>query len=255
MTQLIRLSIWLAFLAVVFLPLERLFALRDHRDATWRSTLADVGFYFLNSLLPAAVLGLVMAQVVLISRAALPAGYFRWTASLPIAVLLPAALLIAEFGFYWGHRLTHEWPVLWRFHAVHHEPAHLSWMINTRGHPVDMIFVRLCGLTPLYALGLAGFSDPRGNAIAALAIILGTMWGFFIHANIAVRLRPLEQLVATPLFHHWHHTREGAINRNYAAMLPIFDRLFGTFHMPNAWPVDYGISRGEDAAPDERGQA
>jgi sterol desaturase/sphingolipid hydroxylase (fatty acid hydroxylase superfamily) len=51
----------------------------------------------------------------------------------------------------------------------------------------------------------------------------------------------LEWLIATPAFHHWHHTRSEHADRNYAAMLPWPDRLFGTYYMPKrAWPADYG---------------
>lgn len=238
--KMLPLCVWLALLTVVFVPLERAFALRGS-TLGWRARLGDIGFYFLNNLLPASVLAFVMAQVVMLGRAVLPAGYFAWAEALPLAAAMPVSLLVAELGFYWGHRWAHEIPLLWRFHAVHHEPEHLHFMANTRGHPIDMIFVRLCGLTPLYLLGLARFADPKGDAIAALVVIVGMFWGFLIHANVTWRLGPLEQLVASPFFHHWHHTRDGAINRNYAATLPVMDRLFGTYHMPARWPERYGI--------------
>ncbi len=156
---------------------------------------------------------------------------------------------MGEIGFYWGHRWTHEVPLLWRFHAVHHAPEHIDWLVNTRAHPVDMVFTRLCGMVPLYVLGLGG--PAQGGAIAgadsvvpALVVIVGTLWGFFIHANVAWRFGPFEWLLATPAFHHWHHVVAGPINRNYAAMLPVLDRLFGTHHLPRReWPAAYGIDR------------
>jgi lathosterol oxidase len=49
--------------------------------------------------------------------------------------------------------------------------------------------------------------------------------------------------VATPRFHHWHHSaaRE-AIDRNFAVHLPGIDRVFGTYHAPpGEWPETYGI--------------
>jgi sterol desaturase/sphingolipid hydroxylase (fatty acid hydroxylase superfamily) len=55
------------------------------------------------------------------------------------------------------------------------------------------------------------------------------------------RFGPLEWLIATPAFHHWHHTLAGPVNRNYAPMLPWMDALFGTLHLPRKqWPAQYG---------------
>jgi sterol desaturase/sphingolipid hydroxylase (fatty acid hydroxylase superfamily) len=51
-------------------------------------------------------------------------------------------------------------------------------------------------------------------------------------------------LISTPAFHHWHHTKDGPeyINKNYAAILPLMDKCFGTFFLPKReWPAKYGI--------------
>ena len=67
------------------------------------------------------------------------------------------------------------------------------------------------------------------------------MWSYFIHANLRWRLGPFEELITSPAFHHWHHTRDDHKDHNYAAMLPFMDRVFGTFHLPRqAWPTEYG---------------
>jgi sterol desaturase/sphingolipid hydroxylase (fatty acid hydroxylase superfamily) len=55
-----------------------------------------------------------------------PAGLQTWTASIPLWMRLAAALVVGEFGFYWGHRWTHEIPFLWRFHAIHHSAEELT---------------------------------------------------------------------------------------------------------------------------------
>ena len=74
-----------------------------------------------------------------------------------------------------------------------------------------------------------------------LVVLSGTVWGFFIHANVRWRFGPLEWLIATPAFHHWHYSRVEHTNRNYALMLPLLDRLFGTLYLPQRWPSDYGL--------------
>lgn len=47
--------------------------------------------------------------------------------------------------------------------------------------------------------------------------------------------------MATPAFHRWQHTNDEHREDNYAPMLPLFDRIFGTWHLPNGWPPCYGI--------------
>lgn len=246
--DLLRLLAWLVILAAIFVPLERLFALhprRIFRAALWE----DIGLYFLSGLLPALLLGAPMAALVAVAHQIVPAGYYAWVAALPLWVKLVSAFVIGDIGFYWGHRWTHEFPLLWRFHAVHHRPDGLDWLINTRAHPVDLVFVRLCGLTPLYLLGLAGTGGAEGGLTPVVVVLVGTIWGFLIHANVRWRLGWLEHALAAPHFHHWHHVRTGPINRNYAAMLPALDRLFGTYHEAGkAWPDAYGI---EEAHPSE----
>lgn len=80
-----------------------------------------------------------------------------------------------------------------------------------------------------------------GTVLAQLVTVISTFWGFFIHSNLRWRLGPLEWLVASPAFHHWHHTRSEHIDRNFAAMIPAIDRVFGTLHMPREWPSEYGV--------------
>ncbi|UAK24799.1 sterol desaturase family protein [Sphingomonas nostoxanthinifaciens] len=244
-----RLLIWLALLSAILVPVERWFALRPgHRTSA--ATAADLGFYFLNSLLPGLLLGFPVAALAAVAHRLLPSGYFGWLNSLPLWLQLVASFVVGEIGFYWGHRWSHTVPLLWRFHALHHRPDHLDWLVNTRAHPVDIVFGRLCGLAPIYLTGLAGRGAGADNLPAILFTIAGTIWGFLLHANIRWTPRWLEPLLATPRFHHWHHVKSGPIDRNYASMLPVMDRMFGTLHMPTtrAWPEDYGV-READAAP------
>ena len=54
--------------------------------------------------------------------------------------------------------------------------------------------------------------------------------------------RRLRRLVATPAFHHWHHSAEReAVDKNFAVHTPIWDMLFGTYYLPDRWPTAYGL--------------
>ncbi|HEX3725793.1 MAG TPA: sterol desaturase family protein [Pirellulales bacterium] len=236
-----RLFLWLTILVAVFVPLERVFAVHPQRILR-KGIVVDLCYYFLSSLLPALLLSVPIGLLAWTVHHAVPAEFLVASAGLPLWARVVAGLVVGDIGYYWGHRLSHEIPFLWDFHAIHHSAEEIDFLVNTRAHPFDMVFGRFCGLVPLYVLGLGGPVGASGTVVPVVVTLIGTVWGFFIHANLRWRLGPLESLISTPAFHHWHHTRTGAINRNYSSLLPWLDRLFGTFHLPhNQWPAAYGV--------------
>ncbi|MDB5848676.1 MAG: sterol desaturase [Rhodoferax sp.] len=236
----LQLALWLVLLTALFAPLERWFAL--HPGKLLRRQIGmDVGYYFLSSLLPAALLSLPVALMATAGQALMPAAWRQALQALPWWALLLAGIVLADFGAYWGHRLCHEIPWLWRFHAIHHSAEHMDFMVNTRAHPVDMVVVRMFALAPVTLLGLGG-ANAQGSLLPAVITIVAAMSGFFVHANLRCRLGALEWLVTSPAFHHWHHSRVEHINRNYAATFPWIDRIFGTHHLPAEWPSQYGLA-------------
>ncbi len=161
---------------------------------------------------------------------------------MPLWLRATLALVVSELGYYWGHRLSHEIPFLWRFHAVHHSARGMDFLVSSRGHPVDLVFSRLFTLVPIYILGIANPLSASGNIFVLLVLLVSANWSYLIHANVRWRLGVLEWLITSPAFHHWHHTRDGEINHNYSTMLPWMDRIFGTYHLPRGdWPEAYGI--------------
>lgn len=245
LVQIIRASLWLAALAVVFIPLERLFALHPQKIFR-KGIVTDVGYYFLNSLVPGFLLSFPLAVLAWGVHRVLPAAFLAMVTRMPVWARLSEAMVVGEIGFYWGHRWSHEIPLLWRFHAVHHSAEDVDFLVSSRGHPVDLVFSRLCEMTPMYALGLASPMSLKGSVIPIVVMLIGTVWGFFIHANVTWRFGPLEWLVSTPAFHHWHHTNDGpeVINKNYAPMLPWVDWMFGSLYLPkDKQPTRYGIDQ------------
>jgi len=238
--EVVRLCVWLLLLALIFGPLEQLFSL--HRQKFFRKALLqDVGYYFVSGLVPGLLLAVPLSIAALAARAAVPYRMQAIVAAWPLWERILAGLVVGEIGFYWGHRWTHEVPFLWRFHSVHHSAEHVYFLTSSRAHPIDNVFIRLCGLIPAYILGVASPLTPTGSLVPVLIVLIATTWGFFIHSNLRWRLGPFEWLISTPAFHHWHHTLREPRDRNYASMLPVMDWIFGTYYLPGEWPSAYGI--------------
>lgn len=238
----------LILLAILLVPLEKLFALRSQKVLR-QGLVTDIGYYFLSSLLPNRLLVLPLAALAFALQQVGPLPLHLWVADLPLWLRFAIALVVAEVGFYWAHRWMHQNAWLWRFHAIHHAATEMDWLVNSHAHPVDLLFGRLCGYVPLYLLGLAETGSGRVDWVPLLVALAGSIWGYFIHANVRLRFGWLEHIIATPAFHHWHHNNLGPSHRhmNYAPILPWVDRLFGTFYLDRAnWPAQYGIDEPTD---------
>lgn len=242
-SQLTNLAVWLVLLLIVFVPLERIFGKREQKVFR-RSFGADLIYYFVNGILPKLLLILPLSALSAGLHRTVPSAFYLSVGSMPLSLRLSLALVVNEIGGYWGHRWSHEIPFLWRFHAIHHSAEEIDWLVTAKAHPIDMFFTRLCATVPLYILGLA---QPLGNHVdyVPVAVTALTMyWAYFVHANVKWRLGPLEWLISTPAFHHWHHTNDGPelINKNFSATFPWMDRVFGTFYLPGTYPEKYGVN-------------
>lgn len=76
-------------------------------------------------------------------------------------------------------------------------------------------------------------------------LVFVSFHAIFIHANVSFRFPVLRWVIATPEFHHWHHTsQDEGVDINYAGFLPLYDRLFGTVYLPPHLPEKYS-TRGQ----------
>ncbi|HEU0202815.1 MAG TPA: sterol desaturase family protein [Burkholderiaceae bacterium] len=223
----------LLLLGLVFMPLEALFPLRVRRvfRPGWQT---DLKHFFVSH-----------AGVQLLSFAALiPAQVlFAWAVRLdfqqavavqPLWLQFIEMIFAVDFATYWIHRVFHQVPWLWSFHAIHHSSQHMDWLASSRMHIVDVVVTRAVAFVPVFLLG---FAPPALYAY----LVFVSFHAVFIHANVRWRFPGLRWLISTPAYHHWHHTSdEEGIDKNFAQFLPFWDVLFGTAHQPSHWPRNYG---------------
>lgn len=173
---------------------------------------------------------LIYAMTVQVNHFALFDFGFQWWAF--------ALIFFAEdFIYYWFHRLSHEHRFWWAAHVNHHSSRHYNlstalrqtWTGNVAGTFLLWMPLALIGFPPELIVFQKGVS---------------LVYQFWIHTEAVGRLpRPVEWFFNTPSHHRVHHaTNPRYLDRNYAGILIIWDRLFGTF-VPedDTEPCRYGI--------------
>ncbi|MEG4232771.1 sterol desaturase family protein [Microcoleus sp. Pol11C3] len=222
-------------LAFIFIPLERIFSL--HKQKIFRLGWATDATYFFTGHFIGTAGAIVVTVIFSLMTHLLNPELQSKVASQPIWLQLVEAVVVSDLAYYIAHRLLHEVPWLWQFHAVHHSIEHMDWLAAVRVHPCDQVFTRTCKMLPLCWLGFT-------NQTLVVYALYSAAIAFLIHANIKIKFGVLKWFVATPQFHHWHHSKIPEINnKNFAVQLPLLDLLFGTLYMPSQkMPQKYGIS-------------
>ncbi|GAB58491.1 sterol desaturase family protein [Rheinheimera nanhaiensis] len=153
------------------------------------------------------------------------------------------AFLLQDFLYYWFHRASHHIRWLWASHVVHHSSRQMNFSTALR----QSLMYPLSGMwlfwTPMILLGFA-------PAVVFAVVAINLAFQFFVHTQSVRRLGALEWLFNTPSHHRVHHACNPAyIDKNFAGVLIIWDRLFGTY-VPERddEPCRYGIT--EDFASD-----
>jgi len=149
-----------------------------------------------------------------------PHGWPVWSQAL-------AMLLAADLLRYWLHRFSHEWPLLWRLHAVHHSPHKIYWLNVARFHPLEKALQFMFDALPFILLGVS-------EDVLTLYLVFYSINGFFQHCNIDLRLGPLNYIISGPELHRWHHSKfPEESNQNYGNNFIVWDLLFGTRFLPD----------------------
>jgi sterol desaturase/sphingolipid hydroxylase (fatty acid hydroxylase superfamily) len=146
--------------------------------------------------------------------------------AVPAWLSLMVGVIAIDLNTYLQHRLFHAMPLLWRFHKIHHCDLDVDCGTALRHHPVETIVTQVFDLALIVAVGVSPLA-------VFVALTLGGMVSVFNHANIALPKaadRALRWLVVTPDMHRIHHSVDiDESNRNFANLLPWWDRLFSTY--------------------------
>lgn len=144
------------------------------------------------------------------------------------------SFLAMDLLLYFLHKASHSFGCLWMFHKVHHNDRYLNVSTAFRVHFLEIGIISLMKAVLVVILGIEWTLLLANEAI----IIFFTM---LHHTNISFwGERFLGRVIITPYLHRVHHSaRRDEHDRNYGAVLSIWDHLFGT--LAELKPAEIGV--------------
>lgn len=218
----------------VLTPLELLWPGRPEQPLLRRGVCTDLAYFFATPLVQTSAGVALLGCIGVVVASVVPAAWRAGLAAQPWAVTLLEVILLSELGAYAAHRLAHRVPWLWHFHRTHHRTEEMGWLAAHRQHPIDLLWMLAATNLPVVLLGF----DTTTIFAGLLAQKFHTA---LVHGNLGWSFGPVGQLIASPRFHHWHHDGVDARARNFAALFPWLDRLFGTYVVGEGLPRRYGL--------------
>ena len=182
----------------------------------------------------------IVAELTKTASAAVFLGIFLFTDQLvpweiPIngwTMLL--AIIIADFIYYWEHRIEHEIRILWTYHSIHHSSPIYNYTTALRVSFIDG-FVTWVFFLPMILIGFNPF-------IVFIAIAIGLAYQTWLHTELIGKLGWFEKIFMTPSQHRVHHGSDDIyLDKNYGAIFSIWDRWFGTYQEELHRPT-YGLT-------------
>lgn len=235
---------WWSFLlsSVFCITLE---TISSHQKVSAASRLRGALFWFVYTVITACFFAffnalwsklhvhqLVMINVGQLSHASNPALHvISWV----IAPL--CAFIVGEFFYYWFHRAQHTFPIMWRFHEVHHSLREMNG-VNSNHHFTEEIF-----RIPFITVPLTFLIGVNQGYVPAIVYTVIGLQGMYEHSSTKISLGWLRYVIADNRFHRIHHT----INRedwghNFGSFTSVWDTVFRTAKFPkkDEWP-DVGM--------------
>lgn len=165
---------------------------------------------------------------------------------LPMWGQLLIFFIILDFVQWFTHVLLHKYPVLWRFHKVHHSVKVMGFAAHLRYHWMENILYK-----PLKTFGvmiLGGFEPEQAYIVHFVAISIGHL----NHSNMKITWGPLKYVFNNPVMHLYHHAYtlpEGKFGVNYGISLSLWDYIFKTNYIPDeSGTIEIGFP-GDDKFP------
>lgn len=156
--------------------------------------------------------------------------------ALPYALDLALFVLTVDLGEYAFHRAQHAIPWLWALHALHHSDADMN-ATTTERHFWGEKFIKSVSIWPAAAL-IVSPSPAVGFTYALLSL-----WNYVGHSRLPLSFGRFSWLLNSPAYHRRHHSSlPEHYNSNFAALLPIWDVLLGSYHVPCSNMPPTGLS-------------
>ncbi|HRH47599.1 MAG TPA: sterol desaturase family protein [Panacibacter sp.] len=195
------------------------------RDETMNNIMIGVGLFFVNFVSRTITLS-AWYMVYSVRLFTMPNSWVIWLVN----------FLLCDFTYYWYHRISHNVNWLWAAHSIHHSSEHFNISVSFR----QSWFNQFSGYFIFYLwLPFLGF-DP---AVVYIASGIALFYQSWLHTEIIGRLHPaIEFIFNTPSHHRVHHACNlKYLDKNHAAVLIIWDRLFCTFAEEEEKP-HYGVT-------------
>jgi sterol desaturase/sphingolipid hydroxylase (fatty acid hydroxylase superfamily) len=155
------------------------------------------------------------------------------------AVVWIALLFADDFCYYWFHRASHEIRFFWAGHVTHHSSRRYNLSTALRQSWTSSF----TGVLFWMPLPLLGFRPEMVMTMTAISLL----YQFWIHTELIGKLGAIEWVMNTPSHHRVHHgANVRYLDRNYAGIFIIWDRLFGSFE-PETAPVRFGLTKNIDS--------
>ncbi len=148
-----------------------------------------------------------------------------------------ACFVLDDLAYYAFHRSAHRVRWFWAAHVNHHSSQHYNLSTALRQTWTGFFAASFIFRTPLI---LMGFPVEMVLFVGGINLI----YQFWIHTEVIGRMpKWFEAVMNTPSHHRVHHaTNPRYLDRNYAGVFIIWDKMFGTFTPEVAdEPIRYGI--------------